>query len=57
MVATLKGCIQKLIRHVEDEDVTEKAFNSLSMQPRNSSHVSNFKNKKFWKHERNLGQF
>lgn len=57
MVATFKGCEQKLIRHVEDEAVTERAFSILSMQARNSSQLSNFKNKKFWKHERYLGQF
>lgn len=55
VVATLKGFEQRLIRHVEGGDVIERAFNNLSMQPRNNSHTSNSKNMKFWKNKKKKG--
>lgn len=51
VVAMLEAFEQWQTRHVEDEDVTDKACGSLSMQPRNSSQASNAKNKKFWKNK------
>lgn len=49
VVATLEAFEQWQTRHAEDEDVNDKAFGSLSMQPKNNSQASNAKNKKFWK--------
>lgn len=53
VAAILKEFEQRLIRHADDGDVTERAFLAkLSMQFMNSSQASNSKNKKPWKNKK-----
>lgn len=51
VVETLKGFKQSVLRHIEDGDVNEKAFSSLSIQSKGSSQVSGYKCKKPWKNK------
>ncbi|XP_068309916.1 uncharacterized protein [Pyrus communis] len=57
VVATLKGFEQRLKRHTEDEEVSDKAFSSHSIQNKNGSQTTGYKGKKPLKFRDKKGDF
>ena len=46
VVATLEGFEQRLKRQTEDEEMSDKAFSSLSIQNKSGSQTTGYKGKK-----------